>query len=881
MKIFIRTFSAFGNSSTFSLECDENASVKQLKELIQKRIGIAPNLQVLKAERCGVAVIMCDEWPLTFFEVGNGAIITLQKLTIPVQVPKTKNVIATDEPKKGVSFGDPEPKKGVTFGDSDQKMKIPKLMERLGITPSGGRTSLELDTGILSTTGPQTQGQKIESLLTVAKTGDIKMFKEILAEGETISLDSVGVGGWNCLHFASYSGHAKLVELLLSQGVNPNLETCDMWTPLQLACSQGHEEVTSLLLNLKTIEVDRSTSKRGTALHCAAARSQKNIVTLLLRHNANCNIRNRSRQYALDVAVNPEIMVLLKGKTKRVSQAMRSPENVPKRPEKKHGWLCRAGALIINDNKRYFVLDPVKGDFIRYRSKNDFPNKPREVIPLTSILQCRRIYNNWFQKGDRAYFEVVFESRHILSSDTETEANQWVHAISDAIKYHQYIEEQNRKKFSKVITILNKKDGPRMSKSQTHSPNNMASPRNGASRDTSPRQISNKEIAHLDPLPSGGHSTVAKSNTARSDDTEASSTKDRKTEEIKVGGGSDEDEFDQINMRDHGDSVAKPPETRETVNFKSFELLKLLGEGAFGKVFLVKKKSDNKTYAMKVLRKHYLNSLGQLPYAVSECYILKTINHPYIVKLHYAFQTPHNLYMVIDFCSGGDLSYHLQLRQRFEEGITKLFIAETLLAIEKLHDLDIIYRDMKPENLLLDDEGHIKLADFGLAKEGLSDQSTTATFCGSPAYLAPEMVARKGVGKSADLYQIGAIMYEFLTGIPPFYNDDVEKLLKNIKKGKLKFPGWVSKPAKNLIKKLLSKNPDERVTKDEMKRDPWFADIDWKKLERRQITPPMVMRQQRTGTVFPRRPSWTDEDYNQVMLDQDKLLGLVVDEFDY
>ena len=157
--------------------------------------------------------------------------------------------------------------------------------------------------------------------------------------------------------------------------------------------------------------------------------------------------------------------------------------------------------------------------------------------------------------------------------------------------------------------------------------------------------------------------------------------------------------------------------------------------------------------AMKVLNKAHLIKNCHLKYAISECNILKQATHPFVLKMHYAFQTPANLYMILDLCTGGDLNYHLSLREVFEEHEARFFLAEVILAIEYIHSLNVIYRDMKPENILICEDGHIKLADFGLAKEGMSKKNAKAkSFCGSPAYLPPEMLSEKGVGKPADIY---------------------------------------------------------------------------------------------------------------------------------
>ena len=156
---------------------------------------------------------------------------------------------------------------------------------------------------------------------------------------------------------------------------------------------------------------------------------------------------------------------------------------------------------------------------------------------------------------------------------------------------------------------------------------------------------------------------------------------------------------------------------------------------------------------MKVLNKAFLVKNNHLKYAISEANILKRASHPFVLKMHYSFQTPQNLYMILDLCSGGDLAYHLSIKEIFEENEARFFIAEVLLAIEYIHSLNVVYRDLKPENILVASDGHIKLADFGLAKEGISKNSIKAkSFCGSPAYLPPEMLSENGVGKPADIY---------------------------------------------------------------------------------------------------------------------------------
>lgn len=191
---------------------------------------------------------------------------------------------------------------------------------------------------------------------------------------------------------------------------------------------------------------------------------------------------------------------------------------------------------------------------------------------------------------------------------------------------------------------------------------------------------------------------------------------------------------------------------------------------------------------------------------------MKRLKHPFIVKLFYAFQSPKHLYIVLEYCPGKDLNCHLDTCERFPENVAKFLIAEVILAIEYLHDKDIIYRDLKPNNILMDKNGHVKITDFGLAKENMVGMEYTGTFCGSPAYLAPELLKEKKFNKASDIYQIGVVLYEFLTGTPPFFKNDRNTLFENIKHSyELKVPPYVSTTAIDLIGKMLNKIPEKRI----------------------------------------------------------------------
>jgi serum/glucocorticoid-regulated kinase 2 len=282
----------------------------------------------------------------------------------------------------------------------------------------------------------------------------------------------------------------------------------------------------------------------------------------------------------------------------------------------------------------------------------------------------------------------------------------------------------------------------------------------------------------------------------------------------------------------------------EKVVLDDFMMIKVIGKGSFGKVLLVRKKDTGLIYAMKVLRKENIIKRNQVEHTRTERHVLGYVRHPFIVGLNYAFQTSEKLYFVLDYCAGGELFFHLGKVQRFPEHRARFYAAEITLAIEYVHNLDVIYRDLKPENVLLDENGHIRLTDFGLSKEGIQDDFSGAnSFCGTPEYLAPEILNRSGHGRAVDWWSLGALLYEMLTGLPPFYCRDRDKLFEKIRKGDLSFPKYLSPAAKDLLARLLERDPTKRLgtgpdDAGEIKNHPFFAEIQWDTLMRGELPPP-------------------------------------------
>lgn len=300
---------------------------------------------------------------------------------------------------------------------------------------------------------------------------------------------------------------------------------------------------------------------------------------------------------------------------------------------------------------------------------------------------------------------------------------------------------------------------------------------------------------------------------------------------------------------DTGVPAVQDVEGIDDPNFRSygkehFLPLKKLGSGSFGDVYLVRDRNSGKLYAMKTLSKRKILGQNLVRYAKTERDVLSYMRHPFIVNLNYAFQTRTKLFLILEFCPGGDLGKIIVQERRFTEDRARLYIAEVLLALQDLHKRDIIYRDLKPDNVVLDDDGHALLTDFGLSKEGVLEVSKGAkSFCGSIAYLAPEMLKRVGHGKSVDWYLLGVLLYEMLVGSPAYFSSNKDELFNNIMNGPLKLPRSISTEAKNLMVSLLNRNPTKRLGAGpegalEIQRHPFFATTNWDDVLLKRTKPP-------------------------------------------
>lgn len=290
------------------------------------------------------------------------------------------------------------------------------------------------------------------------------------------------------------------------------------------------------------------------------------------------------------------------------------------------------------------------------------------------------------------------------------------------------------------------------------------------------------------------------------------------------------------------DSTDGGTEERKDYKLEDFEMVKTIGTGTFARVTLCREKTSRDYYALKILAIHDIIRLKQVEHVKNEKSILQDIQHPFLIKLNWCSKDKSFLYMLFPYVVGGELFSYLRSSGRFNSSTTLFYTAEIVTALEYLHSLNVIYRDLKPENLMLDQEGHLKIIDFGFAKR-VTDR--TWTLCGTPEYLAPEIIQSKGHNRAVDWWALGILIYEMLAGYPPFFDDNPFGIYEKILSGKIDWPRHVDQIAKDLIKKLLVQDRNKRLGNlkngtEDVKRHRWFKSLDWEEVYQRQLKPPIV-----------------------------------------
>ena len=844
MKLYIQIFkdNNFGNfSSDIIIIPHSHIKVCELKQIIQEKYGINQSNQILTTKMCNRQFItMTNDFPLYFYFIRNGSIIYIEFIEKPKRIKDiTKKINQSSIKNKyfrsigildHLSINEKQSKIENYDGNNLSTKRLSFINEKKFFNYSDKNVikranSIDINFKI----NPRKDYQKIikDNLYKAVIGNKIQEFKEIMDNKyEFIDINSyLDNYKYAAIHYAAIYGYLEMMKILINRyRANVNLISADNWSPLHLSSYKGHLNLVNILLQCKEIKFNLCLLKIGTPLHCACKRNNFKIVSLLL-HKCDPSIPNNEGLLPIDMTNDPAIKKIInkimnknnynyscnmnyesqlkvkydKSNDNKINKNLKQNflkrkmdfinfsflshlKKIPNQPPIYKGFIYKKGNIMSLYNLRMIEINPIKGFLLRFINEEDFPNKPIEVTLLININNIRKIeQQNYF------FIELIKEDgNHIYRFQNKESRDKWFEALNNSINFKKYwykIEER----YEEASAYLNSLKQDIM------------------------------EINYLN-------------------------GETKKIEENKIIKVRKKKKNQYISKREDGYKINTNNILNNSyIGFNCFELLDCLGSGGFGKVFKVRMKTNGEIFAMKVINKNFLIKHNKLRYAVTECNVLKQVNSPFILTLHFSFQTQNYLYMVLDYCPGGDLNFHI-MQNVFEEDDAKFYIAELILGIEHLHQLNIIYRDLKPENILISSDNHIKLADFGLAKEGINDSSMTKSFCGSPAYLTPEMIIRRGAGKSSDMYGIGAVLYEMIRGTPPFFSNNIRTLYKNIIQSKLVMPEFFSVELKDLLKQLLCKDPHKRIgvlDKSEIKNHIWFKGLDWNKILAKEIKPPL------------------------------------------
>jgi ankyrin repeat protein len=808
MKIFIHKYiyPSCGNYSTEQIDISSNKIlVKDLKKIIYEKLQIPINEQKLTIKLSNIMIVtMTDDFPLKFFYIRKDSEIFVEHYHPISKSQEICNKLINKPNTKSKylsSLG--------LFNNQYSNNKNNKINNLGIIFESPNEYTEEI---FNKNKNNQTINIKeIQNLIiTSIKANNLIQFNELREIFNTFKsnfdLLTNEKNGWTALHYSSYYGCSEITRTILKE-YKPNVNCLDKegFTPIHLAIYKVHVDIVRILLSVEGIDINIREKKIGSAIHIACKKNNIKIVSMLLASKADLFEKGEDGFLPVDMTTDTNIKKLLRkvmdkknsDKSLNIHLNNNEPNHnfysiierdfTPPKPEKTLGNVEKIGEYLPIYRYRFLELDPILGYLKRFKSVQDFPTNPKITIPLIDIQSCKREFES-NSNQDYYYFSIIYNKKEIYRVKNLNACEKWIEVINKSVIYSKFWHKIIHKNPEYAEYLLKEKNDINIINNET-----------GECKLYIPLKEKRKLTHNI-------NKKIKNSNNIN-------------------------------NMKLIDDSSEKG------ITFNSFLIVDLLGSGTFGKVYKVqlKNSNDQNFYAMKVINIKFLINNHQLRYAITECNVLKLATSPFIVKLNYSFKTKDNLYMILDYCPGGDLSYHLMLNL-FEEHEAKFYIAELILAIEHLHKKDIIYRDLKPENILIASDNHIKLADFGLAKEGINDHELTKSFCGSPAYLSPEMLSRRGVGKSADIYGIGAVLYEMISGSPPFYANDIGTLYNNIRRAKLMMQDYFSDELKDLLSKLLCRDPNKRFgiyDKAEIKRHKFFNGIDWEKLERKEIKPPL------------------------------------------
>ena len=756
-------------------------------------------------------------------------------------------------------------------------------------------------------------------LLNLAKKGDRELFLENLEKILNLpnNLGDINFrdeNGFSALHYSCDEGNLKIVEILLKANCNCNIRTNDKKTPLHFTAIRGYFDISKLLIENGAV-LNVYDNEKNTPLHYSSMNGHYELLKYFLGKLPQADTQNIYGKTALDVAKKEEIKLCLKKyiekketvyhKIKIHNTTETNVKNMmrnfsPKQDNNNKVVVQKTQNTIniniqtnINDsnnnsnnNSNYDKIINTEGnENVKSNMKKSNTSQAAFIVNSTNKLLKHYTTNNSITTKSKSKTKTKQNSNNNVRNCNNNKSHNNNNNNNNKSNNHNQLSTSTNKKPNTANTNISKKNS--LSNFSLHSQFSNRKKTSNKILNSSEKNIPNGNLHKTktlqkftinNPFIKGLKSQKTLSNKKNS--IPGSEKKQNITNNsINITSTSIDTSISRLNKTEDNSNIKNLKSNNknleeencldsieeERITPSSFVCLALLGKGSFGEVYLVQKINSGSYFAMKVLSKDKIMGQNLLKYAMAERNVLSLSNHPFIVKLNFAFQTLSKLFLILDYCPGGDLSKHLYHEKRFIEPRAKFYICEILLALEDLHKRDIIFRDLKPDNVVLDSEGHCKLTDFGLSKEGVFDSQCAKSFCGSIAYLAPEMLKKQGHGKAVDWYLLGVLFYEMLIGIPPFFTEKREDIFYNIEYGELQIPKFISKDASNLLRDLLQKDPSKRLgggIKDslEIKEHYYFKDVNWDDVYNKKVIPPKMKRYSKALQTYNRPRLFANDD---------------------
>ncbi|CAK58392.1 unnamed protein product (macronuclear) [Paramecium tetraurelia] len=626
---------------------------------------------------------------------------------------------------------------------------------------------------------------------------------------------------WSPLHHSIFLGCDAIFLWFLSEGGDITSITYDGYSALTLAVLSRNELMVNLLIAQPNLNINH-VSRKGSALHIAIQLNQITILQLLLQHpTLNLNIYNDQLQQPIDVATGKAKSMLEKELQLRTTINQNQPKdqisilsskdiplntldtfiiNRPQKPPVYKGYIEKLHFSHLYSYQRYIVIDPDTGVLVRYQNKEDCPLNPKETIPLQNIFNLQIIVKERLFTDNSFQLLIEYNQKKMyFIFSSQKMAQIWYDSIKAALGYTIYV------KF-KLDQYSEKKEVKKV----FNQVNTILLDMNNQSIEIDKQANQNQQ----------------------------------KEEQI---------EFQQKQEK----------QLFNNLKFSDFQIAEILQKGSLGRIYKATYLKDNKIYVLKQQNKEQLRKCSQLENAIDKVKMLREISHPFLVNIKGLFQTKENIYYQMKYYDYGDLSQYIGQGNVLSENVAKILIAQIIAAIEYLHSQNIVYGDLKPNNVMVDKNGFLKLAYLGLNNDILKDK-IALFFYRFIAYLAPEIIKGESVTQSVDVYGIGVLLYEMLTGYPPHLIQNFELMLQRIQHCPINYDTIKSKMAVKILKKMLQKDQTSRPSLREIKNHVFFADINWNKLLMKNMLPPKLIKINREQLI-------SEQQISEIIIDHDYL----------